>query len=84
MPPDLPVEPLDGVVRANVPPMLAGISQYAGVSAKPSRTILAASLGFIDSALAAEASRYSMAWMALSMAATRGLFDLGTLARTLR
>ena len=29
-------------------------------------------------------SRDSMAWIALSMAETRGLFDLGTLARTLR
>lgn len=32
----------------------------------------------------AEASRDFIAWMALSMAATRGLFDLGILARTLR
>ena len=68
-----------------------GIAQYVSVSAKPSRTTLAASFSFIDSssaatdsALAAEASRDSMAWMALSMAATWERFDLGTLARTLR
>lgn len=50
-----------------------GISQYASVSAYPPRTTLAA-----------EASRDSIAWMALSMAATCERFDLGTLARTLR
>lgn len=68
-----------------------GISQYASVSAYPPRTTLAASLSFMDSrsaatasALAAEASRDSIAWMALSMAATCERFDLGTLARTLR
>ena len=68
-----------------------GISHHVGVSAKPSRTTLAASFSFIDSssaatdsALAAEASRDSMAWMALSMAATWGRFDLGTLASALR
>ena len=68
-----------------------GISQYVSVSAKPSRTTLAASFGFIDSssvatdsALAVEVSRDSMAWMALSMAATRERLDLGTLASALR
>ena len=50
-----------------------GISQYASVSAYPPRTTLAA-----------EASRDSIAWIALSMAAACGLFDFGTLARTLR
>ena len=35
-----------------------------------------------SSALASEASRDSMAWTALSMAATRGLLDFGTMART--
>ena len=68
-----------------------GVSHHVSVSAKPSRTTLAASFSFIgpssavtDSALAAEASRDSIAWMALSMAATCERFDLGTLARTLR
>lgn len=68
-----------------------GISQHASVSTKPSRTTLAASLSFIDSssaatdsAFAADASRDSIAWMALSMAAACERFDLGTLARTLR
>lgn len=49
----LPVEPFDGVVRADAPPMLAGISQYASVSAKPSRTTFAASFSLIDSSSAA-------------------------------
>ncbi len=68
-----------------------GISQYASVSAHSPRTTLAASLSFIDSssaatdsALAAEASRDSMAWMALSMVATWERFDLGTFASALR
>lgn len=68
-----------------------GISQYVSVSAKPSRTTLAASLSRIDSrssatasALADAASQDSIAWIALSMAAACGLFDFGTLARTLR
>ena len=71
--------------------MLAGISQYAGVSAYPPRTTLAASLSRIDSrspattpASAAAASRDSIAWIALSLAAACGLVELGTLARTLR
>ena len=68
-----------------------GISHHVSVSAKPSRTTLAASFSLVgsssaatDSALAAEASRDSMAWMALSMAATWERFDLGTLASALR
>ena len=50
-----------------------GILQYASVSAHPSRTTLAA-----------DASRGSIAWMALSMAAAWERLGLGTLARTLR
>lgn len=68
-----------------------GISQYVSVSKKPSRTTLAASFGFIDSssaatdsALVAEASRDSIAWIALSMAATWERLDLGALASALR
>ena len=37
-----------------------------------------------DSAFVADASRDSIAWMALSMAAACGLFDFGTFASTLR
>lgn len=64
---------------------------YVSVSAQPSMTTLAASFipdpsspeaTSID--LASAASRDSMAWMALSMAATFGRLDLGTLASTLR
>ena len=89
--PDLPVEPLDGVVRADAPPMPAGHPQYVSVSAKPSRTTLAASFSFIDSsssatdsAFAAEVSRDSMAWIVLGMAATWERLDLGILASALR
>ena len=49
----LPVEPFDGVVRADAPPRLAGISQDASVSAQPSRTTFAASFSLIDSSSAA-------------------------------
>ena len=89
--PDLPVEPLDGVVRADAPPMLArhlAVRRRLGV---PSAHNLGASLSFIDSssvatdpALADAASRDSIAWIALSMASTWERFDLGTLASALR
>ena len=68
-----------------------GVSHHVSVSAKPSRATFAASFSLIgsssaatDPALADAASRDSMEWMALSMAATCERFDLGTLARTLR
>ena len=71
--------------------MLAGHSQRISVSAKPTRPTLAVSFSLIDSSLAATdpalvdaASRDSMAWMALSMAATCERFDLGSLASALR
>ena len=63
----------------------------ARVSAHPPRTTPAAPLGLdlpssdaTSRALASAASRDPMAWTALSMAATLGRFDLGTLASTLR
>ena len=64
---------------------------YVRVSAYPSRTTFAASFSLIESsssatsrALASEASRDSMACMALSIAAALGLLDLGTFASALR
>ena len=68
-----------------------GISHHVSVSAKPSRTTLAASFSFIDSSsaatdssFAADASRDSIARTVLSMAAACGLLDFGTFASTLR
>ena len=68
-----------------------GKAVYARVSGKSPRTTLAASPSRIRSsssatasAFASAASRDSMAWIALSMAATAARLDFGTLASTLR
>lgn len=76
------------VVRADAPQMLA---RHIAVRERLGEAFAhhPASLSFInskspatDSALAADASRGSIAWIALSMAATWERLDLGTLART--
>ena len=88
---DLAVESLDGVVRAYAPPVLPREARVGqGLLVALAGDLAASpSLDFSSSeatprALASQASRDSMAWTALSMAATLGLFDLGTLASTLR
>lgn len=70
-PADLAVQPLDGVVGAYAPPVLAGEPGDARVSAQPSLTTLATSLSLASSrstatssALASTTSRDSMAWTA--------------------
>ena len=69
----------------------AGNLVYVRVSAQPSRAAFAAPSSLMDSSSSAtsaaflsDAPRDSMAWIASSIAATPGRFDLGTLARTFR